>query len=113
MKNSLNPISIYGVTKSAAEKSVIDNDNFITFRLATVFGISPRMRVDLLVNNFVYKSLHEGCLTLESHFIRNYIHIKDVARAFTYSIENYDKMKNDIYNLDYRMQIYLKKNLPY
>ena len=117
----LNPISIYGVTKSAAEKSVIDNDNFITFRLATVFGISPRMRVDLLVNNFVYKSLHEGCLTLfESHFIRNYIHIKDVARAFMYSIENYDKMKNDIYNLGLsdanlskkELALLIKKYLP-
>ena len=117
----LNPISIYGVTKSEAEKSVIDSNNFITFRLATVFGISPRMRVDLLVNNFVYKSLHEGCLTLfESHFIRNYIHIKDVARAFIYSIENYDKMKNDTYNLGLsdanlskkELALLIKKYLP-
>lgn len=96
----LNPISIYGTTKSDAEKSVIDSGNSISLRLATVFGISPRMRMDLLVNNFVYKSLHEGCLTLfESHFIRNYIHIKDVSRAIIHCINNIEKMKNNIFNL--------------
>lgn len=96
----IKPISIYGITKTEAEKSVVDTNNFISLRLATVFGISPRMRLDLLVNNFVYKALTDGCLTLfESHFIRNYIHINDVSKAFIHCIDNYNDMKNNIYNL--------------
>ncbi len=96
----IKPISLYGVTKTEAEKSIIDKDNTISLRLATVFGISPRMRLDLLVNNFVYKSLNEGCLTLfESHFIRNYIHVQDISRAFIHCIDNFSSMKNNIYNL--------------
>ena len=96
----IKPISLYGITKTEAEKSVIDQENTISLRLATVFGISSRMRLDLLVNNFVYKALHEGCLTLfESHFIRNYIHITDIAEAFIHCISNFNDMKNNIYNL--------------
>jgi len=79
----LRPISLYGVTKNSAEKAVLDHGNAITFRLATVFGASPRMRTDLLVNDFVYRAVNDRFVVLfEAHFKRNYIHIRDVARAF-------------------------------
>ena len=94
------PISLYGITKTEAEKSILDKTNTISLRLATVFGISPRMRLDLLVNNFVFKALTEGCLTLfESHFIRNYIHIEDVSKAIIHCINNFELTKNNVYNL--------------
>lgn len=96
----LNPISLYGRTKVDAEKLLLDAGNVITFRLATVFGFSQRMRLDLLVNDFVYKSFKERVLVLyEAHFRRNFIHIRDVARAFAFGIQNYEKMKNNAYNV--------------
>ncbi len=99
-KSPLNPISLYGRTKVQAEKIVMNYKNSIGFRLATVFGYSYRMRTDLLVNNFVYKSLHEKKLTLfEPHFRRNYIHIDDVVDAIIYSIKNFNILKSEVYNL--------------
>lgn len=96
----LNPISLYGKLKVEAEKAVLEAGNSITLRLATVFGISPRMRLDLLVNDFVYRAVNDGYLVLfESHFKRNYIHIRDVARAFIHCLNNFDKMKNQAYNV--------------
>lgn len=96
----LRPISEYGRTKVEVEKAFLDKGNAITFRLATVFGMSPRMRMDLLVNDFVYRSLKDRCLVLfEEHFRRNYIHIRDVAKAFLFGIENYEKMKGEPYNI--------------
>ncbi len=95
----LNPISTYGVTKVNAEKIALERENCITFRLATVFGMSPRMRLDLLVNNFVYLALKEKKLEIfEGHFKRNYIHIQDVSDVFIFSINAFDKMKSNIYN---------------
>ena len=96
----LNPISLYGRTKVDAEKIVMENVNSIGFRLATVFGYSYRMRTDLLVNNFVFKSMTDRKLTIyEPHFRRNYIHINDVVDAVVFSIENFNKLKSNIYNL--------------
>ena len=96
----LNPISLYGKTKVDAEKIVMKNINSIGFRLATVFGYSYRMRTDLLVNNFVFKSMTDKKLTIyEPHFRRNYIHINDVVDAVVFSIENFKKLKSNIYNL--------------
>ena len=96
----LNPISEYGKTKVEIEKALLDMGSAITFRLATVFGMSPRMRMDLLVNDFVYKAVKERSLVLfEEHFRRNYIHVRDVAKAFLFGIENYDKMKGEPYNV--------------
>ena len=96
----LNPISLYGRTKVQAEKFVMNYRNAIGFRLATVFGYSYRMRTDLLVNNFVYRSLHDKKLLLfEPHFRRNYIHIEDVVDAIIYSIKNFTKLKSEVYNL--------------
>jgi len=96
----LNPISLYGRTKVEAERLILDSGNSISFRLATVFGVSPRMRRDLLVNDFVYKALHDKYLIIfEGHFKRNYIHIKDVARVFLHGIKNFESMKNQVYNV--------------
>ncbi|MDQ6862407.1 MAG: NAD(P)-dependent oxidoreductase [Thermoproteota archaeon] len=96
----LRPISLYGKTKVAAEKAILESGDSISFRLATVFGVSPRMRTDLLVNNFVYRALNDGYLIIfEGHFKRNYIHINDVARAFLHAINNFESMKNQVYNV--------------
>jgi nucleoside-diphosphate-sugar epimerase len=96
----LRPISLYGVTKVEAEKAVLQRENSVTFRLATVFGMSPRMRLDLLVNEFVYRAVHDRAVVVfEGHFKRNYIHIQDVARVFLYSLEHFDKMRGRPYNL--------------
>ncbi|MBI2056339.1 MAG: NAD-dependent epimerase/dehydratase [Candidatus Sungbacteria bacterium] len=99
-KSPLKPISLYGRTKTEAEKAVRKSGNSIVFRLATVFGVSPRMRLDLLVNDFVYRAVTDRFVVLfEADFKRNYIHVRDVARAFIYAIENFDNMKNEVYNL--------------
>jgi len=96
----MNPISLYGRTKVEAERIILESGNSISFRLATVFGVSPRMRRDLLVNDFVYRSLNDNYLIVfEGHFKRNYIHIKDVARVFLHGIKNFEKMKNQAYNV--------------
>jgi len=99
-KTPLNPISHYGGTKVAGEKVLLDMGNAVTFRLATVFGSAPRMRMDLLVNDFVYRAFTDQFIVLfESHFKRNYIHIRDIASVFIYAIENYGYMKGEAYNL--------------
>ena len=99
-KSPLNPISLYGRTKVAAEKEACKHKNFICFRLATVFGYSYRMRTDLLVNFFVKESIEKKVLNIfEPHFRRNFIHVRDVVNAILYSLKNFNKMKNQIYNL--------------
>ena len=98
-ESPLNPISIYGETKVRAEQQVVMR-NGIAFRLATVFGSSHRMRLDLMVNEFVYRAFKDGCIVLfEGHFRRNFIHVRDVAGAFIYAIENCSTMKGEVYNL--------------
>jgi nucleoside-diphosphate-sugar epimerase len=95
-----NPLSLYAETKCNAEKAVLDSGNGIALRLATVFGTSYRMRIDLLVNDFVYKSVTDGYLVLfESHFIRNYVHIRDIANTFLFMIENYKECNNNAFNV--------------
>ncbi len=96
----LNPISFYGKTKVEAEKMVIDRGNSVSLRLATVFGLSPRMRIDLLVNDFVYRAVKDRYLVVfEGHFKRNYIHIRDVSRAFIHVMDKFESMKNEVYNV--------------
>jgi nucleoside-diphosphate-sugar epimerase len=96
----LNPISDYGITKVAVEKAYLDKGNAITLRLATVFGTSSRMRMDLLVNDFTYRAFRDNFIVLfEEHFRRNYIHIRDVAKTFMFALENYDKMKGEPFNV--------------
>ena len=96
----LRPISSYGITKVKAEEAVLRRENSISFRLATVFGVSPRMRIDLLVNDFVHRAVTDRAVVIfEGHFKRNYIHIRDVVRAFLHGIANFDRMKGKPYNV--------------
>lgn len=96
----LRPLSTYGVTKVKAEEAALSRSESLSFRFATVFGLSPRMRLDLLVNDFVYRALNDRSLVIfEGHFKRNYIHIRDVVRVFLHAIENFDEMKGRPYNV--------------
>jgi len=98
--NKLTPISHYGQTKCDAENYIKSFSNGIIFRLATVFGVSSRMRLDLLVNEFVYKLLTDKYITIfEKQFVRNFIHIQDVASVFEFMIQNYENNKNEIFNI--------------
>jgi nucleoside-diphosphate-sugar epimerase len=99
-ESPLNPVSLYGRTKVEAERILLDSGAAITFRLATVFGASPRMRLDLLVNDFVYRAVTDRFVVLfESHFKRNYIHVRDVASVFAWGIDHFDEMKGLPYNV--------------
>ncbi len=96
----LQPISLYGETKVQAEQELLQSPNAITLRLATVFGVSPRMRLDLLVNHFTYAAVKDGYLVIfEKDFKRNYVHIRDVADAFVFAIEHAGEMVGRPYNL--------------
>jgi len=96
----LRPVSLYGVDKVAAEKLILDRENSVSLRLATVFGMAPRMRIDLLVNDFVYRAVNDRFVVLfEAHFKRNYIHIRDVARAFMHAMGKFDEMKGRPFNV--------------
>lgn len=96
----LRPISEYGKAKVEVEKALLDKGKAVTFRLATVFGLSPRMRLDLLVNDFTYRAYKDKFIVLyEDHFRRNFIHIRDVARAFLFGLENYERMRGEPFNV--------------
>jgi nucleoside-diphosphate-sugar epimerase len=96
----LRPLSLYGRTKVKAEAAVLARGNSISFRLATVFGLSPRMRIDLLVNDFVHRAVNDRAVVVfQGHFKRNYIHIRDVVRVFLHGLANFDAMKGRAYNV--------------
>ncbi|MCH8342460.1 MAG: NAD(P)-dependent oxidoreductase [Planctomycetes bacterium] len=96
----LRPITLYGTTKVEAEQAVLDSGNCVTFRLATVFGMAPRMRIDLLVNDFVYRAVIDRTVVVfQGHAKRNYIHIRDVARAFVHAMSNFESMQGEPYNV--------------
>ncbi len=96
----LKPVSLYGITKVEAERMVLERENAISFRLATVFGMAPRMRLDLLVNDFVHRAVTDRFIVLfEAHFKRNYIHIRDVANAFRHGLANFESMRGRPYNV--------------
>lgn len=99
-ESPLRPISQYAIEKVEIEKQLMEHENAISFRLATVFGMSPRMRIDLLVNDFAYRAVYDRFVVLfEAHFKRNYIHVKDVTRAFIHGINNFDTMKGEVFNV--------------
>jgi len=99
-ESPLNPVSLYGKTKVAAEEEYRNVENHITFRLATVYGPSSRMRTDLLVNNFVLKALREKILVLyEREYMRNYVHLHDICRSFKFVVDNWDLCKDETYNV--------------
>ena len=99
-ESPLNPISSYAIEKVEVEKHFMERENVISFRLATVFGMSPRMRIDLLVNDFTYRAVKDNTVVLfESHFKRNYIHVRDVSRVFIHGLKNFETMKGNIFNV--------------
>tara|TARA_B100000315_G_scaffold210465_1_gene206761 strand:+ start:143 stop:1075 length:933 start_codon:yes stop_codon:yes gene_type:complete len=96
----LRPVSLYAQLKVEIEKMILESGNSITFRFATVFGVSPRMRLDLLVNDFTYRAYYDRFIVLfEAHFKRNYLHVRDAAQAFVFGLENFERMKNEAYNV--------------
>ena len=108
----MHPISTYGRLKCEAEKILLNSEDVVVFRLATVFGASPRMRLDLLVNDFTYRAYKDRAIVLfESQFKRNYIHVRDVARAFLFAIDNFDKLNGQVYNLGLSDANFNKKEL--
>jgi nucleoside-diphosphate-sugar epimerase len=99
-ESPLKPMSLYAIEKVKVEKELMQHPNATSFRLATVFGMSPRMRIDLLVNDFTYRAVHDRAVVLfEASFKRNYIHVRDIARAFMHGIENYEKTNSQIFNV--------------
>jgi nucleoside-diphosphate-sugar epimerase len=99
-ESPLRPISQYAIEKVEIEQHLMEHENAISFRLATVFGMSPRMRLDLLVNDFAYRAVHDRFVLLfEGHFKRNYVHVRDVTRAFMHGIENFSAMRGEIFNV--------------
>lgn len=99
-ESALRPVSLYGKLKVDIETKLLNSGQAVCFRLATVFGVSPRMRLDLLVNDFTYRACYDRSIVLfEEHFKRNYIHVQDVARTFLFGIENFEKMSGQCYNV--------------
>lgn len=108
----LNPLSIYGKTKTEAESNVMGRPNSTAFRFATAFGLSPRLRLDLLINDLTYKAYKEGYAVIyESHFLRTFIHVKDIANVFLFAINNEANMKDNVYNVGSDKMNYSKKEV--
>jgi nucleoside-diphosphate-sugar epimerase len=99
-ESPLRPVSRYGRDKVELERIIMDRGNAISFRLATVFGMSPRMRIDLLVNDFANRAVTDACIVLfEPHMKRNYIHVRDVARAFIHGLREFGRLRDNVYNV--------------
>ncbi len=108
----LNPVSLYGTSKTKAEQAIMNSGNALSFRFATAFGVSPRMRLDLLINDFVYRALQEKTLILyEKEFKRTFIHVRDMARAFHFGLDNFDKMKNEVFNVGSENMNFSKRDI--
>ena len=108
----LNPLSLYGQTKTLAEQYLLDNCSTVAYRFATAFGVSPRLRLDLLINDFAYKSVTQGYLVVyEKHFMRTFIHVHDMGRAFALAIENADVMRGEVYNVGSNSMNYSKEDV--
>jgi nucleoside-diphosphate-sugar epimerase len=108
----LNPLSEYGVTKTAAERHLLDSGNVVCYRFATAFGVSPRMRFDLLINDFVYQAkVNKNLILYERSFKRTFIHVRDMARAFVFALDNYAQMRDDVYNVGSEEMNYNKEEV--
>lgn len=108
----LNPLSIYGQTKKEAEDIIIESGNAAIYRFATAFGLSPRLRLDLLVNNFVYQAIKEKQLVVyEKNFLRTFIHVRDICSSFIFGIENFSNIKNEVYNVGNENMNFTKEEL--
>lgn len=99
-ETQLSPISEYGIQKAKAEEIIRTNSKFVIYRFATAFGVSPRLRLDLMPNDFTYKAVKEKSLIVyEKKFMRTFIHVRDMARSFLFAIKNYSKMNGQVYNV--------------
>jgi nucleoside-diphosphate-sugar epimerase len=108
----LNPLSIYGRTKTDAEKAVMERPNSTAYRFATAFGVSPRLRLDLLVNDLTFRAMTQKFAVIyESHFLRTFIHVRDIARSFLFAIQNQPQMANQVYNVGSNSMNYSKKDV--
>ena len=108
----LNPLSLYGQTKTLAEKMLLEERTTIAWRFATAFGVSARLRLDLLINDFTYKAITQGYIVIyEKHFMRTFIHVHDMGRAFLFGIEHQDMMKNNVFNVGSEKMNYSKKQI--
>lgn len=106
------PLSHYAKTKHDAELELMSRPNTVAFRFATGFGVSPRLRLDLLVNDFVYKAITAGNLIVyQKNVQRTFIHVRDMARAFVFAVENFDKLKNEVYNVGHEKLNHTKEDL--
>ncbi len=108
----LNPLSLYAQTKALAEKMLLNERKTIAYRFATAFGVSPRIRLDLLINDFTYKAITQGYIVVyEKHFMRTFIHVHDMGRAFLFGIENQEKMYNQVFNIGNENMNYSKEQV--
>ncbi len=108
----LNPLSLYGETKTMAERMLLDCNSTVAYRFATAFGVAPRLRLDLLVNDFTYKMLSQGYLVVyEKQFMRTFIHVHDMARALLLAVENQDEMKGNVFNVGSEKMNYSKEDV--
>ncbi len=108
----LNPLSVYSITKTRAEELVMARGNAISYRFATGFGLSPRLRLDLLPNDYVHQAIKNGTLIVyERGALRTFIHVRDMARAFLHAIDNYERMKNNVYNVGSNDMNFSKEDL--
>jgi len=108
----LNPLSVYGVTKTQAEKHLLDSGNVVAYRFATAFGLSPRLRLDLMVNDFTFQALKNRMLVVyEKHFKRTFIHVRDMAKSFLFAVQNFERMKNEVYNVGSENANYTKEEI--
>ena len=99
-ESPLRPLSLYGRTKTAAERCLLENNTTVAYRFATAFGLSPRMRLDLLINDFVYEAvINQYLIMFEKHFKRTFIHVNDMAQSFLFALEHAEQMKNQVYNV--------------
>lgn len=111
-ESPLNPLSLYGTTKTEGERYIMENSNAIAYRFATAFGLSPRLRLDLLVNDFTYKALKDRYIVVyESHFMRTFIHVYDIARSFMFALDNLNKMVGNVYNIGSDNMNFSKKDV--
>lgn len=108
-ESEIHPVSLYGVTKYQAEQILMQRENTIAFRFATLFGVSPKMRVDLLVNDFAYRAVNDRCMVLfESRSRRTFLHVRDAVTAYTLGLEHFDEMRGQIYNVGHDSMNYTK-----
>ena len=111
-ETELNPLSVYGVSKTKAEASLLATGNAVVYRFATAFGLSPRLRMDLLINDFVFQAVRNRQLIVyEKDFRRTFVHVHDMARAFLHAVENYDEMKGEAYNVGHESLNFTKEDV--